>query len=249
MADRSRRALLQGALALPAALAAARAAAADCPPEDAGARQLREDFPWLGRYADDNAARIASGTPVDVVFLGDSITEGWATAHPTFFSPGSGRVCRGISGQTTPQMLLRTMADVVALRPRAVHILGGTNDIAGNTGPMTPAATRDNLHAMTVIAQRAGIRVLIGSIPPAASYWWRPSVQPRGAIQALNATLATNARALGATWVDYTPALATADGDMRKTCSDDGVHPNAAGYDAMEAVLQPMLRQVLAQPG
>jgi lysophospholipase L1-like esterase len=139
------------------------------------------------------------------------------------------------------------MADVVALRPRAVHFLGGTNDIAGNTGPMTAAATRDNLHAMTVIAQRAGMHVLIGSIPPAASYWWRTSVQPRAAIAALNAALAIDARALGATWVDYTPVLATADGAMRKTCSDDGVHPNAAGYDAMEAVLLPLLRQVLAQ--
>ena len=248
MADRSRRALLQGALALPATLAATRAAAAGCVPDDANARQLREDFPWLARYADDNAARIAAGPPVDVVFLGDSITEGWATAHPAFFSAGSGRVCRGIGGQTTPQMLLRTMADVVALHPRAVHILGGTNDIAGNTGAMTPAATRDNLQAMAVIAQRAGIRVLVASIPPAASYWWRPAIQPRQAIRMLNQALASDVRALGATWVDYTPALATADGAMRTSCSDDGVHPNAAGYDAMEAVLQPLLREVLASP-
>jgi lysophospholipase L1-like esterase len=111
---------------------------------------------------------------------------------------------------------------------------------------MTPAATRDNLHAMAVIAQRAGIRVLVGSIPPAASYWWRPSIQPRRAIRMLNQALAIDIHALGATWVDYTCALATADGAMRASCSDDGVHPNAAGYDAMEAVLHPLLRQVLA---
>jgi lysophospholipase L1-like esterase len=242
MADVSRRALLQGALALPAALAANRATA-ECAPDDATARQLREDFPWLARYATDNAARIAAGTRVDVVFMGDSITEGWAKAHPAFFSARSGHVCRGISGQTTPQMVLRMMADVVALRPRAVHILGGTNDVAGNTGPMTATATRDNLRAMAILAQHAGIHVLVGSVPPAASFWWRPELQPRRAIQALNAAIAADVRALGATWVDYTPVLATDDGAMRGTCSDDGVHPNAAGYDAMETVLTPVLRQ------
>jgi lysophospholipase L1-like esterase len=250
MADVSRRALLQGALALPAAAALPAPAVAECAPDDAHARQLREDFPWLARYAADNAARIASGASADVVFLGDSITEGWAKERPDWFAPALRHVCRGISGQTTPQMVLRTMPDVVALRPRVLHVLGGTNDIAGNTGPMTQGATRDNLRAITAIAQRAGIRVLVGAIPPATRFWWQPALQPRDAIRALNAGLAADAAATGAIFVDYTAVLATTDGAMRADYSDDGVHPNAAGYAAMEAVLQPRLRAALSEaPG
>jgi lysophospholipase L1-like esterase len=99
---------------------------------------------------------------------------------------------------------------------------------------------------MAILAQHAGIHVLVGSIPPAASFWWRPELHPRRAIEALNSALAADVHALGATWVDYTPVLATDDGAMRVTCSDDGVHPNAAGYDAMETVLKPVMRRVLA---
>src|SRR3546814_13493982 len=103
----------------------------------------------------------------------DSITEGWKGKHPGYFA-SAGRVCRGISRQTTPQMVLRMMADVVHLKPKAVHIMAGTNDIAGNTGPMTPAQSQDNLVMMTEIARASGIDVLLASNPPSDGFPWRP---------------------------------------------------------------------------
>lgn len=212
--------------------------------QDEGERRLREDWPWLGRYAADNAALQAAGTRVDIVFMGDSITEGWREKRPGFFR--AGRVCRGIGGQTTPQMLLRMMADVVALRPRAVHIMAGTNDIAGNTGPMTGRQSQDNLAAMTELADAHGIRVLLASVPPAAAFPWRPGLETVGPIRALNAWARRYAAQAGATWVDYTPALATPSGAMRPGLADDGVHPTAAGYDAMAAVLEPVLARMMA---
>lgn len=203
-------------------------------------RQLATDWPWLGRYAADNAALAASGKPTDIVFMGDSITEGWVGKRPEFFR--AGRVGRGISGQTTPQMVLRMMADVIAHRPKFVHIMAGTNDIAGNTGPMTPQQTHDNLAMMVMLAQAAKIGVLLASVPPADGFPWRPGLATVGPIRALNAWIKTYAAQTGATFVDYTPALATPGGAMKPGFADDGVHPTAAGYAAMEAVLTPILR-------
>lgn len=201
------------------------------------------DFGMVGYYADDNAALLASKTPVDVVFMGDSITEGWLDKRPGFFSRG--RVDRGISGQTTSQMVLRMMSDVVALRPRAVHIMGGTNDIAGNTGPMTAQMTEDNVRAMTDIAQRQRIEVLIASVPPAAKFPWAPSVETRHSIARLNRRLERVARETGATWVDYHPVLDDGTGAMKPGLAVDGVHPTAAGYDAMAKVIDPLLDRLL----
>ena len=110
--------------------------------------------------------------------LGDSITEGWGHKRPAFFKPG--RVNRGIGGQTTAQMVLRMLQDVVQLKPRFVHIMAGTNDIAGNTGPMTVAQSIDNFRAMTMLAHANGIEVLLASVPPAASFPWRPGSRPCG---------------------------------------------------------------------
>ena len=208
-------------------------------PEDAHARQMREDWPFLGRYAAENAALLASGVPVRTVFMGDSITEGWRAMRPGFFPPA--RACRGISGQTTPQMVLRMMADVVALKPRAVHIMGGTNDIAGNTGAITVAQTCDNLAAMAAIARTSGIAVILASVPPATNFPWRPGLETRAPIAAINRWAAGFARATGATWIDYHPALADAEGAMRPGFASDGVHPTAKGYAAMEAVAAPVL--------
>ena len=174
-----RRALIGGSL-----LAVAGASAATAQKDD---RQMREDWPWLGRYAAENAALRASGARTGIVFMGDSITEGWRDKRPGFFV--NGRVCRGIGGQTTPQMVLRMMADVVALKPRAVHIMAGTNDIAGNTGPMTPAQSQDNLAAMAMLAKAHGIRVLIASIPPADGFPWRPGLATVEPIRALGKKL------------------------------------------------------------
>ncbi len=145
---------------------------------------LLTDWAWLGRYRDDNAKLLASGAKVDVVFLGDSITEGWARTDTEFFSKGI--VGRGISAQTTPQLLVRMHADVIALKPRVVHIMAGTNDIAHNTGPMTAQDSQNNIMAMCEIAQAHKIRVVLGSVPPASKYWWRPEAQPKPEAVALN---------------------------------------------------------------
>jgi len=241
----SRRTLIQTGLAVPVAVASS-AALAETLEEQCKREFLPKlDFPQFGKYRDENERLIASKAPVDIVFLGDSITEGWRDKRPGFFSPG--RIGRGISGQTTPQMVLRMMADVVHLKPKAVHIMAGTNDIAGNTGPMTPAMTQDNFRMMSDIARAHGIKVLIASIPPAASFPWRPGLQTRQPIADMNAWLKQFARDTGAVWVDYHPVLDDGAGAMRPGMAYDGVHPTEAGYDAMATVVEPVLKQVLGR--
>lgn len=232
-----RRGFLTGALLLPAA---ARAAQAEESWEEKHQRQLKEDWPWLGRYAADNEKLLASGRKVDIVFMGDSITEGWRDKHPAFFTPG--RVCRGIGGQTTPQMVLRMMADVIALRPRFVHIMAGTNDIAGNTGKITLQQSCDNLRMMTELAQANGIKVLLASVPPADHFPWRPGLETVQPIRRINQFQQRYAGRARATYVDYTGALATGAGAMKTGMAYDGVHPTEQGYAAMEAVLTPLLK-------
>ena len=232
-----RRSLLAGSLFLPFAVQARPAQESW---EDKHQRQLKEDWPWLGRYAGDNAAFLASGAKAGIVFMGDSITEGWKDKHPDFFTPG--RICRGIGGQTTPQMVLRMMADVVALKPSYVHIMAGTNDIAGNTGKMTLKQSFDNFRMMTMLAKGSGIEVLLASVPPANGFPWRPGLETVKPIRAINAWLKDYAKSAGATWVDYTPALGTPEGAMKPGLASDGVHPTEAGYDAMATVIEPLLR-------
>lgn len=231
-----RRGFLMGALALPAVAYAQTQESW----EEKHQRQLREDWPWLGRYADDNAKLLASGAKTDIVFMGDSITEGWQSKHPAFFR--AGRVCRGISGQTTPQMVLRMMADVIALKPRYVHIMAATNDIAGNTGKITIPQTCDNFRMMTELAQKNRIAVLLACVPPADHFPWRPGLETVQPIREINAWLKAYAKRAGATWVDYTSVLADAKGAMKPGMAFDGVHPTEQGYDAMESVLNPLLK-------
>jgi lysophospholipase L1-like esterase len=243
-----RRDLFRAAAAVPAMLASGAAWAKQKIPPGADWNTwfrgwFGRDFGMVGYYADDNAALLASHEPVDVVFMGDSITEGWFDKRPGFFTRG--RIDRGIGGQTTPQMVLRMMSDVVALRPRAVHIMGGTNDIAGNTGPMTPEMSENNIRAMADIAQHEGIKVLIASVPPAAKFPWAPAIETRAAIAELNRRLKRLAAKKGATWVDYHPVLDDGTGAMKPGLSYDGVHPTEAGYDAMAKVINPILARVL----
>jgi lysophospholipase L1-like esterase len=238
----NRRLFLQASFALP--LLAAKASAP--PGTDWGqwfGDWLKRDFGMVGYYADDNARLLASKAPVDVVFMGDSITEGWFDKRPTFFTRG--RVDRGIGGQTSSQMVLRMMSDVVDLRPKAVHIMAGTNDIAGNTGPMTPQMTQNNFRAMSDIARRHGIAVLIASIPPAANFPWRTGLETRQPIAAMNAWLKRFAHESGGVWVDYWPVLNDGTGAMKPGLASDGVHPTVAGYDAMATVINPILAKVL----
>ena len=161
-------------------------------PVPAAVAKPPQDWALLGRYADDDAALPApvAGAP-RVVFYGDSITDSWGRKPGTVFFPGKPYVNRGISGQTTPQMLVRFEQDVVRLHPAVVVILAGTNDVAGNTGPETPQMVEDNFRAMTDIARRNGIRVVLASITPAARYPWRPDVESVPEIRELNAWITT----------------------------------------------------------
>ena len=245
----NRRDLIRAAVALPAMLASGSAWAKQKIPPGADWNTwfhgwFARDFGMVGYYADDNQALLESRAKVDVVFMGDSITEGWFDKRPALFT--SGRIDRGIGGQTTSQMVLRMMSDVVALHPRAVHIMGGTNDIAGNTGPMTAQMSEGNVRAMTDIAQRQGIKVMIASVPPAGSFPWAPNVETRRSIAELNGRLKRLAQGAGATWVDYHPVLDDGSGAMKPGLAYDGVHPTEAGYDAMATVIEPVLRRVLA---
>ena len=242
-----RRRFLLGALGAPLVLSSGAALAKQSLPPGADWNTwfhgwFARDFGMTGYYADDNAKLLASRDPVDVVFMGDSITEGWFDKRPGFFTRG--RVDRGIGGQTTSQMVLRMYSDVVALKPKAVHIMAGTNDIAGNTGPMTAEMTENNFRAMSDIARQRGIKVLIASIPPAASFPWRPGLETRKPIAELNAWLKRFAHESGATWVDYRPVLDDGTGTMKPGLASDGVHPTEAGYDAMATVIEPILKRI-----
>lgn len=182
-----------------------------------------------------------------VVFMGNSITEGWARYFPTQF-PGQPYVGRGISGQTTAQMLLRFRQDVVALQPAAVVILAGTNDIAGNTGPATLPMIQDNLAAMTELAQANGIRVVLCAVLPVFDYPWKPGLEPAPKILALNAWLRTYAAQRGATFVDLHTPMADARQGLRAEYGSDGVHPNEAGYRVMAPLVESGIRAALALP-
>lgn len=205
----------------------------------ADAEQKALDWPNLGRYEAANAALIAAGTPPDVVFMGDFITEAWPLAHPDLFD--ARHVCRGISGQTSPQMLVRFYADVVALKPKAVHLLCGTNDIAGNTGPTTPARYQACVLAMTELAAAHGVRVIVGAIPPAAQMRWRPGFDPKPWVAELNVWLRSLVSERGFAFVDYHTALRDETDALRADFTRDGVHPTRRGYAAMREVLTPVL--------
>lgn len=199
--------------------------------------------PGLARYRAENAF-LGPPPPGEgrVVFFGDSITEGWIAAVPSFFA-GRPFVDRGISGETTPQMLARFRQDVLSLEPEVVVILAGTNDVAGNTGPMTPEMTRDNLKSMAELARADGIRVVLASVLPALDFPWRRGLEPAPRIAALNALLEDYAARVGIVYLDYYRAMADEKGGLRAGLSEDGVHPNGAGYAVMAPLAEAAVRQ------
>ncbi|GGB29935.1 hypothetical protein GCM10011380_19300 [Sphingomonas metalli] len=200
------------------------------------------DFGQLCRYRAENAAL---KQPVRVVFLGDSITDNWIGADPGFFT--NGIVDRGIGGQTTPQLLVRFRQDVLALKPKLVHIMIGTNDIAGNTGAATIETVEGHIATMAELARAHGIRVILASVPPAAAFPWAKDKQPVPQIAALNRWIAAYAKAQGFTYVDYHPVLATPEGGMRPGLATDGVHPTPAGYAAMRPVAEAAIARAMAR--
>jgi len=194
------------------------------------------DWADLCRYHADNARlKTLPKAQRDIVFIGDSITAGWATANPAFYRDG--RINRGIGGQTTQQILLRFSQDVIALKPRLVHIMAGTNDVAGNTGPTTLDTIEGNIAAMVVLAKAAGIKVVLASTPPASHFQWSPTLHPAPTIAALNERLRRLAARERVTFVDYGKVLAMPDGTLRADYTVDGTHLNAAGYAAIEPSL------------
>jgi lysophospholipase L1-like esterase len=217
-------------------------------PAPAVAPKPTQDWAQLGRYAADDATLPPPAAGQQrVVFLGDSITDGWGRKPGTSFFPGKSYVNRGISGQTTPQMLVRFEQDVVHLHPEVVVILAGTNDVAGNTGPETPAMIEDNFRAMTDIARRNGIRVVLASITPAARYPWRPGVESVPEIRELNGWLRQYAAQQHLVYLDYYSAMADPDGAMKPGLSSDGVHPTQAGYAVMAPLAEAAIAKALKQ--
>ena len=236
----------------PPSPASSQAESADCTQAKATVTRLEttlSDWPAVARYREDNA-KIALPTGVEkrVVFMGDSITDLWDNpANGTFF-PGKPYIDRGISGQTTPQMLIRFRPDVIALRPQVVVILAGTNDIAGNTGPMTLQAIEDNLTSMAELARAHDIRVVLSSVLPVSDYE-KPDGQPRiqttqrppEQIKALNDWMKKYALANKLTYLDYYSAMIDDKGFLKEELSIDGVHPNAQGY----AVMAPLAERAI----
>ena len=209
--------------------------------------RLRNDWADLARY---RAANDSLGAPkageARVVFMGNSITDSWARLFAEQF-PGKPYIGRGISGQTTPQMLVRFRQDVVALRPAVVVILAGTNDIAGNTGPSTLEMIEDNIRSMTEIARANRIAVVLASVLPVFDYPWKPGLEPAAKIVALNRWLRAYSDSVGAVYLDYHGAMADQRQGLRADLTRDGVHPNVAGYRVMAPLAEAAIQRALGR--
>lgn len=200
---------------------------------DRQSKQLR-DWPNLARYRDANASLApAAAANTRVVFMGDSITDAWGRSYAKFF-PGKDYVNRGISGQTTPQMLIRFRPDVLALQPKVVVILAGTNDIAGNTGPETIDEIEGNLLSMVQLARANGIAVVLASLTPVSDdYHEQTAKRPLAQINTLNAWIRSECQKDGLTYLDYYSGVVDERGQFKKELTYDGLHPNDAGYAIM----------------
>ncbi len=197
------------------------------------------------KYSAENQLLSSVKSDNRIVLMGDSITEFWKQRDPAFFEDKPYLLNRGIGGQTTPQMLARFDQDVIALRPNVVVILAGTNDIAGNTGPISIDGIMENLIQMAERAANHQIKVVMCTLLPAAAFPWNPSVNPTEKIIALNKKIKAYARKKGIVCADYFAVMADQDHRLKKEYSGDGVHPNKKGYKAMEPVLQAALQQTL----
>jgi acyl-CoA thioesterase I len=192
------------------------------------------DWAFLEKYREaDKALGAPAAGEARVVFMGDSITEGWGKPDHGEFFPGKPYVNRGISGQTTPQMLVRFRQDVIDLKPKALVVLAGTNDIAENTGKMTLEETEGNIASMSELARANGIRVVLCSVLPASEFSWHKGLEPAPKIKALNEWIKAYAAKNGFVYVDYYSHMVNAEGGLKTELSPDGVHPNKAGYEVM----------------
>lgn len=208
---------------------------------------LAQNTDWANfdKYKEDN---LKLGLPAQgenrVVFMGNSITQGWGEEHPEFFE-GKSYINRGISGQTTPQMLVRFRADVINLKPKVVVILAGTNDIAGNTGPSTLEMIEDNITSMVEITKANNIKVVLCSVLPAYDYPWKPGLNPAEKIVELNKWIKDFADKNDDIYVDYFTSMADERNGLKKEYSEDGVHPNSTGYKVMEPLVERAIEDAL----
>jgi acyl-CoA thioesterase I len=208
---------------------------------------MLSDFPWLAKFKDADA-QLGPPAPGQnrVVFMGDSITEGW---HIDQSFPGKPYINRGISGQTTPQMVLRFRQDVIDLQAKVVVILAGTNDIAGNTGPETLEQIEGNIATMAELATANHIRVVLCSITPAFDYPWQRGLMPAPKIDLINAWLRGYAAAKGSVYVDYHSAMKDNEDGLPPNLSKDGVHPLPAGYAIMAPLVEAGIEKALKDGG
>ena len=223
------------------------------------------DWNQIGRYrAENQELKKQPSDPKRVLFMGDSITDFWKLSE---YFPGKAYVNRGISGQTTPQMLVRMYSDVIDLKPAAMVVLAGINDISQNTGPATAEMVEQNIMALTELAQHHGIKVILCSILPVSDYLFLnqqsgrggSQVDPRhpflrmrvtdthppGDILKLNASMKEYASRVNALYADYFSALVDERGWFKETCSSDGIHPNAEGYKIMAPIVEASIRRML----
>jgi lysophospholipase L1-like esterase len=220
----------------------------------AQAEKTLRDWPNLARYAEANAGVAAPAKlEVRVVFMGDSITDSWVSPEYGGFFPGKPYIDRGISGQTTPQMLIRFRPDVIALQPKVVVILAGTNDIAGNTGPMTLGQIEANLASMAELAKANRIHVVLASVLPVSNYGHdrqgnpqdMRTKRPPAKILELNTWIKKYAAENGHTYLDYFSAMIDEQGLLQRDLSEDGLHPNAKGYAVMSPLAEQAIRTAL----
>jgi lysophospholipase L1-like esterase len=217
-------------------------------PEERAARirarqeKMANDWANLNRYKEANATVVQ---PVKVVFMGDSITELWAQDPKVFFPGKVDYIGRGIGGQTTPQMLLRFQQDVVDLKPQVVVINGGTNDIAGNTGPSTLKMIENNLKSMTQIALASKIKVVLTSVTPAFDYPWKRGLEPAEKVVELNRWIRNFCVQSGCVYADYFSSMSDDRHGMKEGLSRDGIHPTPAGYTIMLPIAEKAIAEAL----
>jgi lysophospholipase L1-like esterase len=208
---------------------------------------VKNDWPNFAFYREANAKLKPPAKGENrVVFIGNSITQGWIETSPEFFA-GKPYIDRGISGQTTPQMLIRFRPDVIDLKPSIVVMLCGVNDIAENTGPSTLEMIEGNIASMAELARANGIRVILCSVLPAYDFPWRPGLEPAEKIVSLNKWIKKYASENQCYYLDYFSSMADKKNGMQSIYSEDGVHPNKAGYKVMEGLVEEAIAKVLAE--
>ena len=214
--------------------------------------RVYNDWAYLAKYRDaDRELPPPAADESRVIFMGDSITEGWGAKGPAGspdrgeFFLGKPYINRGISGQTTPQMLVRFRQDVIHLQPKVVVILAGINDIAENTGKTTLGEISDNIASMSELARANGIRVVLCSVLPASDFRWHLGLEPAPKVKALNDWIKTYAGKNSYTYVDYYASMVNSEGGMKAELSPDGVHPNKAGYEIMAPLAEAGIAEAL----